>query len=151
MSTTMRHWWFLREQIDLIQQQIKDKLWDVFYIQFCYGTVYHPIDGVLTEIYKEVVAREEADRQIGLKHKYSDAGIKIQKILNPWPCIQNDYVVSMAKDQFFFFKLIGLVLVAFFAGINLVVSGWLFFVINMVFAILLSVGMANSYDRAWDK
>lgn len=63
-------------------EQIRDKLWDVFYIQFCYGTVYHQVDGVLTEVYKEVVAKEEADRQIGLKHKYSVAANKIRKILN---------------------------------------------------------------------
>ena len=62
---------------------IKDKLWDIFYIQFCYGTVYKMIDGELKEVYKEVVPREEADRQIGLKNKYSDAATKIHKILNP--------------------------------------------------------------------
>lgn len=62
---------------------IKDKLWDVFYLQFCYGTVYRMIDGQLKEIYKEVVPRDEADRQIGLKNKYAEAGKKIQKILNP--------------------------------------------------------------------
>lgn len=62
---------------------LKDKLWDVFYMQFCYGTVYKMIDGEMKEICKEVVPREEADKQIGLKHKYSDAATKILKIINP--------------------------------------------------------------------
>lgn len=62
---------------------LKDKLWDVFYLQFCYGTVYKMVDGEMKEIYKEPVPRDEADTQIGLKQKYSDAATKILKILNP--------------------------------------------------------------------
>lgn len=62
---------------------LKDKLWDIFYLQFCYGTIYRMVDGQLKEMYKEVVPREEADRQIGLKDKYSEAAKKILKILSP--------------------------------------------------------------------
>lgn len=62
---------------------LKDKLWDIFYIQFCYGTVYKMVDGEMKEIYKEAVPREEGDKLIGLKHKYTEAATKILKILNP--------------------------------------------------------------------
>lgn len=62
---------------------LKDKLWDVFYIQFCYGTVYKMVNGEMKESYKEVVPRDEADKQIGLKHKYTEAATKILKIINP--------------------------------------------------------------------
>lgn len=64
-------------------EAIRDKIWDVFYLQFCYGTVYKNVDGELKEIYKDVVPRDEADRQIGLKNKYAEAAKKIQKIFNP--------------------------------------------------------------------
>lgn len=56
-----------------------------------------------------------------------------------------------AKDRFYFLKLFFLVIISLGAGINLLTSGWTWFIINMIFAILLSIKMANSYDAAWDR
>lgn len=55
------------------------------------------------------------------------------------------------KDHFYFFKLVLLVIVSFFAGINLLAFGWAIFIANMILAVALSIKMANSYDKAWDK
>lgn len=63
--------------------QIKDKLWEIFYAQFCYGTVCRQVDGVWEEKYEVITPREEADRFIGLKSKYTEAAKKIYKIYNP--------------------------------------------------------------------
>lgn len=62
--------------------QIQDKLWEIFYIQFCFCVKYKIVDGELKEIGKSITPKEEAHKQIGSREKYKSAAIKIQKIWN---------------------------------------------------------------------
>lgn len=57
----------------------------------------------------------------------------------------------MEKDQFYFYKLFLLIVISFFAGVDLVTWGWIPFIMSSIVAIVLSIGMANLYDKAWDK
>lgn len=62
---------------------IRDKLWDVFYEQFCDGVIVKIVDGKEQAEECKPCSREDAVKQIGYKDRYESAASKIKKILDP--------------------------------------------------------------------